>query len=146
MCLITRQMQPLIAENDMIVYKILRVNLQSPYWYFRYEQNKVYKTEILDAPSNKCTVFDNREFEFLKKEKIDWANEEWIKENKETIRCISAGFHAATTPGRLNNTVWELTEILFKCTIPKGSEYFEDGDELIVSNQIIINEEYVENN
>ena len=65
------------------------------------------------------------------------AKKEYEK-TKGTLKNIAEGFHSAKTLKRLINNLSYYR--IFKCIIPKGSEYIEDNSGCIISNQIIISE------
>lgn len=132
MCLITEQKTPLIAQKDMRVYKILKEDLISPYQYFQYEQETLYKRKIMK--SSEWTAFDSVCSSYLSNHFPGWRSTS-VKE----LKCIGRGIHSARTKKRLQNTMNKRRgEKIFRCTIPKGSEYYLDGTGLCVSNQIII--------
>ena len=138
MCLITDRLDPIITTEDMVVYKLMKhiktdygIDVVTPYERFLYEINKLYKTEITET-CDRC-YFDNVAGIYY---------EELLRKDCE-IKSFEEGFHSAKTIERLKTN--ELTSgICFnnikihKCIVPAGSIYYEDGTDLIVSNQIII--------
>lgn len=112
-----------IAESDLKVYKILRRvenYIVSPIWeFFIWELNKTYKTK-LDNPY--CY---------------------------KDIDIIKRGFHSLLDSPKLHSgRIWctkscdvmyySPNEYVFEAIIPKGSEYYENEDGEIVSNQLKI--------
>lgn len=116
MCLLTNNTHKYIAEKDIVCYKIvnLRDNKIISYWYdFIYELNRKYTTQVLQPI-------------FTKKGNI----------------CIKKGFHSYRNLGIAKDYIYYdmfslLPEIIVKCIVPKGSEYYINSKEM-VSNQIII--------
>lgn len=116
MCLLTNNIHKYIAEKDIVCYKI--VNLRDKeiisYWFeFPYELNRKYTTQVLQP----------------------------IFTKKDNIR-IEKGFHSYRTLGIAKDYIYYdmfnlLPEIIVKCIVPKGSEYYINSKEM-VSNQIII--------
>lgn len=130
MCLQTTWKKPKIAEEDIVVYKILEELyscLQSPFSYYIWNLNKLYETEIQFTDDDSC--FDDIAVD---------AKEKCI----EDIKSIGQGFHSALTIERLNDVSGqeEFNYAVFKCIIPKGSEYYIGLSDLVVSNRIIIKE------
>lgn len=111
------------AVNDIQVYKILkerrtwifnRIKYVSPYYHFRYKLNKIYESRL----------------------KLD-------SQTQEDILMIENGLHAFTNLHRAEyyRTTTEPycgTWVIFKAIIPKGSTYYINGMEEIVSNKLKI--------
>lgn len=116
MCLITNNLHKYIAEKDIVCYKIvnLRDNKIISYWYdFIYELNKKYTIPVLQP----------------------------IFRKNGNIR-IEKGFHSYRNLYIAKYYICYdmfnlLPEIIVKCIVPKGSEYYINSKEM-VSNQIII--------
>lgn len=138
MCLITDQLTAKIATEDIVVFKALKkVNKESARSYmsstgFTYTLGETYRTEIKDSCD--WTPLDERNRNFLNRH-----HPKWYSENTNVLKCIGQGFHAAKTPNRMKGFDGSNGESIYQGTIPAGSEYFEDGDGLIVSNSICIN-------
>jgi len=138
MCLITTQKKPKKARKDMLVYKALRecseTIASSVYECHKYILGELYTVQI--QQDNDWTAADQDDQAWLTRNYPNWNH------GTETeLICIGAGYHASTTPKRIQK--W-FTEPIYECTIPKGSEYYEDATGLIVSNQIIINKKISE--
>ncbi len=140
MSLITEQKTPLIAEEDMVVYKLLRSNLTSIFYNFKYVIDKFEKTKIKTDTSKWWINFCSVQSKFLLEK---YGINDKFHEEKRLI-CYTNGFHSIKTI--------ELTEIvekefdngsyyIHKFIIPKGSEYYEDECGFLVSNQIILKEQ-----
>lgn len=116
MCLITNNTRKYIAEKDIVCYKIVNIRDTEiiSYWYgFPYELNKKYTIQVLRPI-------------FMKNDDIR----------------IEEGFHSYRNLDIAKGYVYcsmlnLLPEIIVKCIVPKGSEYYISSDEM-VSNQIII--------
>lgn len=131
MCLITNQQEPKIAQEDITVYKnLFKIGnvFQSIFNKFEWKLGELYRTKIEESP-DWCS-YDDTDNNYLN------ANYNgWTRRSHEELKCFGSGFHSAKK-GRLRTYG---SEILVECTIPKGSEYYEDFTGLYVSNQIIIN-------
>lgn len=134
MCLITPYKEKKIVEEDMIVYKTLTPDVRSVLQGFLYELDKLYETEIKE--SNDYCAADQFAIERLEYAGYFYRN---APKDDELI-SIGQGFHSCRTIERAEELV-DPNERIFSCTIPKGSEYYEDLSDLLVSNKIIINEE-----
>jgi len=134
MCLIVKKgAKPRIANRDITVYKELVVfeGIRSPYYFFEYELGKKYTTRIT------FTYKESGGYDM--KEMIDMGVDGFSFEGRHRICAfIKRGFHAAVRADRIRCA--QPFRRLFRCTIPKGSEYYANRSGLIVSNQIIINE------
>lgn len=129
MCLITTQKEPLIAEEDMIVYKSFKEGLISPFEEFKYERGITYETEIKESDDWNC--FDYQDLEYLGNNFPTWT----LGENEE-LKCFGEEFHSALQEKRLSD-IFD-TKVILKCIIPKGSLYYTEPTGLIVSNKIQI--------
>lgn len=159
MCLATDQKEPKIAEQDITVYKLLskrnslvdekQINTYtSPYQGFQYLFNYPYKTRIEESTED-TAVFDDKaevwarnkvveHYPELRDERLYRILERGFR--RGLLKSYSNGFHSARSTKRLG-TVYHHDQVYVECTIPAGSEYYEDGTDLLVSNQIIINKE-----
>ena len=116
MCLITNDTRKYIAEKDIVCYKV--VNIQdkeiTSYWFnFSYELNRKYTIQVLQPI-------------FMKNDNIR----------------IEEGFHSYRNLDTAKDYIYcsmfnLLPEIIVKCIVPKGSEYYISSKEM-VSNQLII--------
>lgn len=105
MCLITRQNEPLIAEEDIIVFKNLKNSgnndYVSPYQGFHFEINKIY-TDTKESHIQQLTI------------------------NSDPAYSITQGwFHSySTLDGATKNCIFHGDVILVKAMIPKGTPYY----------------------
>lgn len=132
MCLHTLQKVALVAEEDIIVYKMLdpssfRFNtFFSLIQQFEYEIGLVYETTM-------TIVADGRHANW---EASRWYNGLTEKQKVQDVIIIQEGFHAFITKGAVpqENII---DGKLVKCIIPKGSQYYiNEHVGLIVSNAI----------
>lgn len=135
MCLITDIKEKFIAQEDGIVYKHLEYNLQSPVQGFKYEEEKLYKSHIRKCNLDHADLADNTCHEYINR----YYSRDWRFLTQELI-AFDKGFHSYESLERAKMEHW-LGCAIFKCTLPKGTEYYKDATGCIVSNQIIINHE-----
>lgn len=132
MCLITEQQKPLIAAEDMTVYKLLRDN-KSRHQFFEYEFDKLYQTTIEESGEWCCA--DNVDSSYLDELCPNW----FLEPFPTSLKCFGQGYHSYLTIERLKrSSLYKSDAEIFKCTIPKGSEYYLNPTDLVISNQIII--------
>ena len=134
MCLITDNLEKQIATEDLIVYKLFKKNLYSFFMLFKYEIDVLYGTEIKKIHTNgfwsTCCDLDSN---YLR----DKYGYEWDKNPK--LICLREGFHSAKNKTILINIYSNFTRLsVYKCIIPKGSEFYTDAVGFIISNKIII--------
>ncbi len=136
MCLITEQKKAKIARRDMTVYKeMIPVSddiAKSPYQYHSYILGELYTTKIEQGKDWTC--YGPRDERWLDNNYPMWN----LGKQADKLICIERGYHACMTQDRVPEGS---RECIYKCTIPKGSEYYTDKTGLIVSNQIIIVEQ-----
>lgn len=120
MCLITKQEKPLIAEEDIVVYKAFAQGNRSPYQGFDY------------------TPYIGKLF-------TDTADEECVEvtnfcDNFINLEVFGGFIHSYTNLAAIKSQ--KLKRYVRKCIIPKGTKYFvsEFGNQ-IASKSIIIGEE-----
>ena len=135
MCLITKQKEPLIADNDIKVYKLLTVNSRSCFMNFKYIVDKLYETEFTFSDTE-VTSFDRISNNELDKE----FGEEWRGKVGTELKSIVDGFHAVLRIDRFDGIYSDDVIYVYECIVPKGSEYYLDNNDCIVSNKIIIKE------
>ena|SRR5688572_33434641 len=122
MCLVTTQKEPLIAEEDMEVFKVLGSNMTAPYYSeFQYKMRIVYGTEMKRGDVN---YYDYHEESYFEDNKID------------NVIAISEGFHSVRTEERIGYL--SSNTYVYHAVIPKGSLYYESPTGLLVSNRIMI--------
>jgi hypothetical protein len=156
MCLITAQKQALIAQDDFIVYKYLRVigegtlvkTYRAPYHYMEYTLGQLYTTTIGEI-SDDCdkvafdhvdTMVINNLFKDSKGE-TNWSPSWYSGDEPADVKFFGAGFHAMTTLERAEKVSSIECYGLFECTVPAGSEYYLNPSGLIISDKIIINKQ-----
>lgn len=129
MCLVTEHREPLTAEEDTVVYIILRPNLRSIYKGFVYELGKSYKTVLDPRNIGSGNVWSADE---ITSSYYGWKSVGWKFSN---LLAISKGFHSYQNYQRAIEQLDEL-ETLVQCTIPKGCIYYKDSTGLLLSNQL----------
>lgn len=135
MCLITTQKKPLVATEDIKVYKLLNKDMSTLYVDYRYKPDILLKTQVRQSDDWSC--FDDIDYDYLNKNFKGWT-----RGHKE-LKCFGQGFHAALSIKRFLKTKSK-SDIIFPATVPKGSRYYLDATGLIVSNQIIVHKDPVE--
>lgn len=129
MCWISKTLEKKIANEDIKVFKVGRVNAGefiSYYRDFKYEFNRLYRTDIFilrDLDNNTNYIFDG-----------------FHSYNSKTCRYVKSTdtgqwdvFFGSMFIDSINSDCSPV-----ECTIPKHSEYYENEHGEIVSNQIII--------
>jgi hypothetical protein len=128
MCLYSTSVTPLIAEEDITVYKLLynkegTLLLYAPFYGFKYTPNKLYINN--DTPDI---------------EKYD--DDETVAFHHIRRKIGKGFFHAYINRDIAKRQLYrdyKHINTILKATIPKGSKYFLGIDDDICSNQIIIN-------
>jgi hypothetical protein len=133
MCLITRQIETLVASEDIPILKYCDIDegiITSHYWNFVYKLGKLYRQELLvdNEPDTyfgpivaDVYAFDNNSFE----------------EVCSKLTNVHDGLHALL-PNHSHSYLNQ--KINIKGIIPKGSLYYIDETGLIVANQMILEE------
>lgn len=140
MCLITKQVLPFVAEEDIVVYKELYVDgdgFRSVHEGYVYKKGKLCRKVTLrpndgEYPCYADTISQN--FYSL----INVGLNKMITQGR--VSAFSRGYHSYLTVGRGLSEKWDNT-VMVECIIPKGTEYVLDETGLCVSSQIIINEQ-----
>lgn len=141
MCIATRQTAPKIARRARTVYKIVSGKDYSsmfcdPKHKIIYQKGVVYHAEMKDTGSR--ASFDGQAG--LRLLKLLGENYE---DRLDELNWIGSGFHFATSKKRLEKTCklqkqygdyFKAKIVSFR--IPKGAQYYLDGDGLGVCNQI----------
>ena len=136
MCLITEQKTPLIAEKDMVVYKVMETNLCSFFQYFPYEIDKLFETEIKHNDETIWTACCSLDSDYLmQKYKVDCVRD--LKGHPKLI-CLKYGFSSCKSIKVASEINHGYRGTIYRCIIPKGSEYYKDKVGFIISNKIII--------
>jgi hypothetical protein len=142
MCLITKQSEPEILEEDLIVYKLLYKyggKYHSPFTIFMYNLHELYQTKI--QTSDDFSFFDNIDRETFENENTkDSGRSIRYKVLNNGYSVFGQGFHSALTMERLQTH--HINDEIYICIIPKGSEIYTNSSGLVISNQIIIKEEF----
>lgn len=139
MCLITRKTKSnvKIATKDITVWKLLRSDLSAPYFNFKYEKGKTYKTEFTYVGKfDDIIPFNDDASNFLNENYDGWY--ENGNDVRDKLICVAEGFHAFIKKKDAidNMDTYFSDETIVKFTIPEGAEYIKDEHGLIVANQI----------
>lgn len=104
MCLITADKEPLIAEEDILVYKWLSFNKRAPFTGYKYHWGKNVARPCEESWHNAVTVNEDGKF------------------------CINGGWLHAFNPktcGEIDFSLFQKSgERIEKMYIPKGTEYY----------------------
>jgi hypothetical protein len=151
MCLITQQLVPNIAENDITVYKFLK-KLEKHYESFLYTKFKYFPGVLVTTVIRESTdlnfydpISRIKYDEIIKKMNLSHGASRAGHHARDQgmIKSLGSGFHSfrAERKGdsKPNVNLKKRYISLVECTIPKGSLYYEDATGLIVSNQLIVN-------
>lgn len=127
-----------IAQKDFNVYKVLMRNVEnsllvSPFRYFPYCLGKEYKAEIHVEEA----IFH------YEKDTIDEGLHCYSEECmvKEFCKSIAVGNHYGALLECYTGEFYRLgtSPVVVKCTIPKGTAYYENGNGEIVTEKYILN-------
>jgi hypothetical protein len=146
MCLLTEQKEPKIAETDITVYKIVELQSTDLYAYaifrnFTYETNVIYNIEIEETDDiDNISWFDDEVGQkYLTSDGIPIESISRMEykrlyiTNKLPFKIFGQGFHSAKTRKRLTPLFNGRIAVFI---IPKGSKYYEDKSDLLVSDKI----------
>ncbi len=141
MCLVIPiDAEPMTAETDITVYKILRADggsFVSPYMGTHYHIGDTYRTEMGE---DDILAFDSRNSDYLSRTiGHDW----W--DRSDILKAIGKGIHSVSDPSRLCGDVYiglgQEKAALVQCTIPVGANYYDDGDLCMVSDTLRVDRE-----
>ena len=123
MCLVTNK-EAEILEEDLIVYKILRITdnqIKSIFYEYTWEIDKLYEIDIKE--DDDFTFFDDED-------------ENYVDNNKFfDLKAYGQGFHSALTEKRLENMIFK-NNVLAELVVPKGYIIYRGFTDLIISNKI----------
>lgn len=150
MCLIvTADTRAKKAKRDMRVYKLIKIFVYKdpndfvykPWSSGAYPERGIVTYEIGKQITQRLSwnYFSRSDvrsnifmFDFI-------AHNKYIQGNTEELKAYKQGFHSAVSIKRLKGGMLYLynnTEIILECIIPKGSEYVKDDTGLVISNNI----------
>lgn len=126
MCLaINKDEQPKVAEENIIVYKSVRVRdneLLSSY------RNYIWKKGLLRV--TKMEESDEKLY-------ADWRDKDINYGFHTQLKFIGKGFHSCGSFIRATEIKQWYDEQVMECMIPKGALYYHNLSDLYVSNKII---------
>ncbi len=115
-----------VAKEDIVCYKILKYNRASSVQDFQYKLNKVYKEPLFVIPKPSFGIY-----------KIRMTEKGFMG---DFYTPLYHGFHSYIELDQdLKNDAKRWWECVYKCIIPKGSEFYYDPvEKQYLSNQIKI--------
>jgi hypothetical protein len=119
-----------VAKQDIVCYKRFKYEMYSPYRDFKYKLDKLYKAKI-GKPTRTCSFIEAKST----KDGIILDNNIYVS---DPIFEINRGLHSYSSLYMASKKL-RIYESLYKCIIPKGSEFYYDNvDKEYVSNQLIV--------
>ncbi len=159
MCLVTDNIELKTANEDLVVYKVLVKEdgvIMSPFRGSVYELDRLYESEFSFV---KPREVDEEDVLWWEKTTL-WSyccdidqwyfNEKYGDSNEVTdlilsnkILVVQKGWHSCWRHNVVKLLIDTATfkRYVFKCIIPKGSQYYTSAWGGLVSNQIIVKEE-----
>ena len=146
MCWTTRnELTKLIADKDIECYKNFRLNdiifKQKSIFKFKFGKKKI--TQLI-------SLFKEYKYTPYKKQKIinlKPIETSYFPYGFEDCRIIgykiNVGYHSYNTIERAKKSIFFGDEVVIKCIIPKGTEYYINNDNEIVSSTIIVTDQRV---
>lgn len=142
MCWIGTQTEPLIAETDIRVKKVLEkivnrrtghiLKIRSPFLEFEYELGTLYESDIKGKVTYGFSAIEiNKGFHSYREDVLFIRPE------------IDKGIHVKSTPqsAQIHLQYYRYGCEVYDAVIPAGSEYYENSFGELVSNKIIIKKE-----
>ena len=146
MCWISRnKLTKLIADKDIECYKNFRLNdiifKQKSIFKFKFGKKKIIQLislfkEYKYKPYKKQKIIDLKLIE-ISYSSYDFPDYEIIGYK------INAGYHSYDTIEIARKNIFFGNEVVIKCIIPKGTEYYINNDNEIVSSTIIVTDQIV---
>lgn len=135
MCLITEQIEPFIAQENIEIRKLCKIINNEIYnyfdsWFFKYELNILYKTDMVanNIPENSFDLAVDGAYNLTRK---------FFREEASKLTNVHEGFHSILKDCESRNWLFR-RKTYVEGIVPKGSLYYLDKTGLIVSNQIIL--------
>lgn len=152
MCLITNQQEPIILEEDLVVYKVLKSTrsndvVASTARSFEYTLGKLYSTSIEETSDalfadpqdlDDCSQIYGVAPHYFGVSKLYFIKS---KQPATKFKVFGAGFHFCKNKKRAIQhikTIRSSIVYIYKCLIPKGSEVYYNCSDLGVTNNIIV--------
>jgi hypothetical protein len=153
MCLITDQLEPLVAKKNITVYKVLRYDLHSLYHYNHFYTIGELKEETMkesinflffnDLDGKWVTFFLENNGECYKYN--DSVSIRTMIRKSPNLKIIGEGLHSIArsntfeyTLKRKSGKINKGDVVIAECTIPKDSLYYKNPLDMYVSNQLIV--------
>ena len=140
MCLITDQLKPRRIKENLLVFKMLKMDvdkkLYSPFLMYsscQWTESVVKETSLVFVKSiiKECIFADTMSLDYYY---AKYANS--LYETK--ITEVSRGFSACISKARAKMLLGCENWVIKECIIPEGSEIFTDETELIISNKMML--------
>ena len=146
MCWATRnELTKLIADKDIECYKNFRLNdiifKQKSIFKFKFGKKKIIQLISL-FKEYKYTPYKKQKIINLKPIEISYFP--YGFEDYGIIGYkIDVGYHSYNAIERAKRSIFFGDEVVIKCIIPKGTEYYINNDNEIVSSTIIVTDQIV---
>ena len=146
MCWITRnELTKLIADKDIECYKNFRLDdiifKQKSIFKFKFGKKKIIRLISL-FKEYKYTPYKKQKIINLKPIKVFYYPYSF-NNYKITSYKINVGYHSYNAIERAKKSIFFGDEVVIKCIIPKGTEYYINNDNEIVSSTIIVTDQIV---
>ena len=140
MCLITKQKEPIILKEDLVVYKVLDKDLKSAMQEFQYAFNTLYEAEIEES-ENPCFAGSyDRKYYGKGLILLNLVGPNTITD--KSFIAYGRGIHFASSIERANiykNEIYYGARfVIVECLIPAGSEVYYDETGLGITNQLTV--------
>lgn len=146
MCWTSRnELTKLIADKDIECYKNFRLEdiifKQKSIFKFKFGKKKIIQLISL-FKEYKYTPYKKQKIINLKPKELSYDPD--IFNNYKIMGYkIDAGYHSYNTIERAKKSIFFGDEVVIKCIIPKGTEYYINNDDEIVSSTIIVTDQIV---
>ena len=146
MCWISRnELTKLIADKDIECYKNFRLNdiifKQKSIFKFKFGKKKIIQLISL-FKKYKYIPYKKQQIIDLKPIEVFYSLHNWKCYRGLSYR-IDVGYHSYSTIERAQKNIFFGDEVIIKCIIPKGTEYYINNDNEIVSSTIIVTDQIV---
>ena len=135
----------LIASKDIKCYKNFRLEditfKQKSIFNFIIGKKKIIQLISLFA-KYLYIPYEKQQFIDLKPIRI-YDNIYNVENHKDILYRIDTGYHSYNTIEKAKEDIWFGSEIVVKCIIPKGTEYYINTNGEIVSSTIIVTDQIV---
>lgn len=146
MCWTSRnELNKLIADKYIECYKNFKFNdiifKQKSIFKFKFDKKKIIQLISL-FKKYKYIPYKKQQIIDLKPIKISYFPYDF-KDYGIIGYKIDVGYHSYNTIERAKKNIFYIDEVVIKCIIPKGTEYYINDDNEIVSSTIIVTDQIV---